>query len=90
MDYGYNKESLNKHDVTCSDVNEVLAMDNFSTREFDLPSIESDNLRIMFVGYNLAGRLLEIGVEFFSEHDALYFMHKQSLRVTLNFMRKGL
>ena len=36
------------------------------------------NLRIMFVGYNLAGRLLEIGIEYKSEIRG-YIFHAQSV-----------
>ena len=77
MQYKYNDESLNRHKVSSSDVNEVLAASNITTREFDLPLSSDDNLRVMFVGYNLAGRLLEIGVELITETNA-YVFHAQT------------
>lgn len=78
MEYSYNSESLSRHRVSISDVNEVLAESNSSTCDFELPFGSNGNLRVMFVGYNLAGRLLEIGVEFISELTA-YVFHAQAI-----------
>jgi hypothetical protein len=78
MEYAYNSKSLGRHGVCISDVNEILAMNNVTTREFDMPLSGSDNLRIMFVGYTFAGCLVEIGVEFMSEHQA-YVFHGQTV-----------
>jgi hypothetical protein len=78
LDYKYNDESLRRHKVSPADVNEVLAESNVTTRNFDLPIAQEDNLRIMFVGYNFAGRLIEIGVEFISEYEA-YVFHAQTV-----------
>jgi hypothetical protein len=61
-----------------SDVNQVLDVLNSTTRAFDLPLSRRDNLRMMFVGYNFAGQLLEAGVEFFSEQQA-YVFHGQPI-----------
>ena len=61
MEYGYNDHGLSKHKVSRLDVIEVLSLANITTREFDMPLGVNGNLRIMFVGYNSAGRLLEIG-----------------------------
>ena len=78
MEYRYNDSGLNGHEVSRSDVNEVLAVYNPTTRDFDLPMSKGDNLRIMFVGYNFAGRLLEVGVEFISEGES-YVFHAQTV-----------
>lgn len=73
MHYRYIDKSLKKHGMTRADVNEVLAASNPTTRDFDMELSADDNLRIMFVGFNLAGRLLEVGVEFLSENEAIVF-----------------
>lgn len=73
MEYTYNNRSLLRHYVSTSDIHEVLAISNITTRSFDLSLSQQDNLRLMFVGYNLAGRLLEIGVELISETKAHIF-----------------
>ncbi|HEY9870605.1 MAG TPA: hypothetical protein V6D08_15675 [Candidatus Obscuribacterales bacterium] len=78
MNYRYNQESLDRHGVSRSDVDEVLAVTNVTTRGFDMELADEGNLRIMFVGYNFAGRLLEVGVEFMSEIEVRVF-HAQAV-----------
>ncbi len=78
MEYVYNDKGLAKHRVSRLDVDQVLSISNSSTRDFDLDLGLDDHLRIMFVGYNHAGRLLEVGVEFFSEEKAIVF-HGQAV-----------
>jgi hypothetical protein len=78
VEYSYNNESLRRHEITRTDVDEVLAVDNPTTRDFDLPLSNYGRLRLMFVGYNFSGRLLEIGVEFISEIKAHIF-HAQTV-----------
>ncbi len=78
MQYGYNNLSLRHHKVSLSDVDQVLEISNITTRDFDLSLSDDDNLRIMFVGYNFAGRMLEVGVEFTNENKA-YVFHAQTV-----------
>lgn len=78
MEYNYNNESLSRHNVSRSDVNEILAASNITTRAFDLLLSHGDNLRVMFVGLNLASRLIEVGVEFINENEA-YIFHAQTV-----------
>lgn len=78
VNYEYNQDSLDRHKVSRADVNEVLANSNITTRDFDLSLGQNDELRLMFVGYNLSGRLLEVGVEFVSEVKA-YIFHAQTV-----------
>ncbi len=78
MEYEYHDHNLSKHGVSRSDVGEVLAVSNMTTREFDISLSNKDNLRIIFVGFNYAGRLLEIGAELKSENKA-YIFHGQSV-----------
>jgi hypothetical protein len=78
MEYEYNDRSLRKHRVSRLDANEVLAVGNMTTREFDMPLADNYNLRTMFVGFNYAARLLEIGVELISENKA-YVFHGQTV-----------
>lgn len=77
MEYSYNDKALHRHGVSRFDVKEVLAIDNTSTREFDMSLSARDNRRIMFVGYNFAGRLLEVGGELISE-DRAHVFHGQT------------
>ena len=60
------------------DVQEVLAVNNLTTRDLDMPLSRRGNLRFMFVGYNFAGRLLEIGVEDLGE-DKAHVFHGQAV-----------
>jgi hypothetical protein len=76
--YSYNDKSLERHGVSYSDVDEVLDRNNISRRDFDMSLSRCDNLRVMFVGCNLAGRLLEVGVEFIDEGNACVF-HGQTV-----------
>lgn len=78
MEYSYNDKNLNRHGVSRSDVKEVLEIDNISRRDFDMSLSKRENLRSMFVGYNFAGRMLEVGVEFISEERARVF-HGQTV-----------
>ena len=59
-----NYESLNRHNVTEEECNQVTEDDNRTTEEFDEDFSSDGNWRLMFVGFSKAGRLLEIGVEF--------------------------
>jgi len=78
MQYDYNDENLRRHGVTRSEVEEVLDEDNTMTREFDMLLSRRGRLRTMFVGYNLAARLLEIGVELIDQDNA-YVFHGQAI-----------
>ena len=68
MKYTYNDESLIRHGAARKDVDEVLSDKNISRRDFELLQSIDGNLRLMFVGFNSAGRLLEIGVQFIDEN----------------------
>ena len=78
MEYGYNDESLKRHGVSRTDINEVLDVENPTKRNFDLALSLDEDPRTMFVGFNLAGRLLEVGVEFIGVNYA-YLFHAQTV-----------
>jgi hypothetical protein len=78
MEYEYNEENLRRHGVSITEADEVLDINNPTRRDFDMSLSRRERLRIMFVGFNSAGRLLEIGVEFISENKA-YVFHGQAV-----------
>ena len=77
-DITYNEESLRRHRVSYSDIDEVLDINNKSRCDFDMELSMRNNPRIMFVGYNLAARLLEVGVEFMDEN-RIHIFHTQTV-----------
>jgi hypothetical protein len=73
MEYRYVDRNLKKHGITRSDVDEVLAVSNPSTRDFEMELSADGNLQVMFIGFTNTGRLLEVAVEFLSENQAKVF-----------------
>lgn len=67
----YNKDSLSRHGVSEEEADEVLARGVW----FPLDPSERGNDRLMFVGFTLAGRLLEVGVEYFDAEDREHIFH---------------
>ncbi len=70
---GYNRDSLNRHDVTAEMIDEVLAGSMVSAFQIN----EADHACEMIVGYTFSNRLLEIGVRYLSEEEVFIF-HAQS------------
>jgi uncharacterized DUF497 family protein len=77
MEYKYNDESLKRHGVLRKDADEVLAEENILTRDFELQLSVTGETRVMFVGFNEAGRLLEVAVEF-QKNAKPYIFHAQT------------
>jgi len=50
-----------KHRITKDEIRELLA--DPATEEFELTPSRVGNYRIMYVGFTLMGRLLEVGIE---------------------------
>ncbi len=67
----YNDESLKRHKVSHSEVNEAL----FSAVWEEIPPSDRGNNRLMFVGFTGEGRLLEVGVEYFDDQDREHIFH---------------
>jgi len=57
----YDRGSLDKHEVTTEEVDEVLANE---PKDEDIEPSARGNARVMFVGFTFEGRLLEVGVEY--------------------------
>lgn len=66
----YQRENLLKHDVTVQEVDEAITN---SLVSLELPPSRAGNNRVMFVGFTMDGRLLEVGVEYLSEYDEHVF-----------------
>ena len=62
MTRSYNEESLRRHDVSISELNEVLRSP--LTITIDLEPSKRGNFRVIWVGFTLNLRLLEIGIEY--------------------------
>lgn len=77
----YNFESLDRHGVSVEDTDEVIEAGVWKTM---IPS-KRGNERLMFVGFNANGRLLEVGVEYFDNDDIEYIFHAQD--VTTRYRR---
>lgn len=68
----FDEGNLNDHDVTTEEVEEVLHSANLTTRVFDLDPALNGNDRVMFVGFTMTARLLEIGVELRGESQHVF------------------
>ena len=69
MRTSYNHESLDRHGISKEEVDESYA----TGKDFDLPSSANGNDRIMVVGWTASGRLLEIGIEYWTNGDEYIF-----------------
>ena len=69
----YDDRNLKKHKVSHQEVDQVLDSRNLTTDVFDLSPARNGNERAMFVGLTMRGRLLEVGVEVFSDTDEHVF-----------------
>ena len=74
----YNAENLEKHNVTQDEINEVLSNQPIDD---DLPPSDRGNARIIFVGFTFAGRLLEIGMEYFEDSTEYVFHAMDATKV---------
>lgn len=67
----YNYESMKRHDVSVDEINEVQRSP--LTVTIDLEPSHEGNDRVMWVGFTLNLRLLEIGVEYLSnDHEHMF------------------
>jgi uncharacterized DUF497 family protein len=66
----YKIDNLAKHDITTTEVDEVL--NDLRTIWLDLGVSRDGNDRLMFVGLTRAGRVLEVGVELISEDEHVF------------------
>lgn len=66
----YDTGNLVDHDVTVTEVDEVL--NNGRTIWIDLGASRDGNDRLMFVGLTRAGRVLEVGVELIEEDEHVF------------------
>jgi uncharacterized DUF497 family protein len=66
----YNHESLQRHNVTQEEIQDVIASD-LSFCE-DLEPSERGYNRIMTIGWTEYGRVLEIGIEYFPRYDHVF------------------
>jgi len=81
----YNDESLKRHKVLHSEVDEVL----FSAIWEEIPPSERGNNRLMFVGFTAEGRLLEIGVEYFDDQDREHVFHaREATKASRDFFTR--
>jgi len=60
----YDDENLEKHGLSRDDADELLETD--IKIEEPMPNSERGNARVMLIGFNSIGQLLEIGIEVFS------------------------
>jgi hypothetical protein len=67
----YNQESLDRHNISRAEADEVLATGIWD----EMSGSERGNDRLMFVGFTASGRLLEIGVEYFDDEDREHVFH---------------
>ena len=65
----YNCDSLNKHNITKEEVDQVYAMG----KGFDLNPSLKGNDRVIVVGWTATGRLLEIGIEYLADGNEYIF-----------------
>ena len=66
----YNDDSLKRHNVTTTEVDEVLGSPR--TIWLDLGVSRDGNDRLMFVGLTKAARALEVGVELIGDDDHVF------------------
>ncbi len=69
----YKEAELLKHKITPKDVDFVLRSEISIWQE--LPPSRRGNDRVMLVGFDPAGRLLEVGVEYFDNEDTELIFH---------------
>jgi len=67
MPVSYDDDNLAKHKVSHDEIDEVLDTD--LRIECEMTPSDRGNERVMLVGFTLGGRLLEIGIEFFDDHE---------------------
>lgn len=76
-------QSAFKHGVSADEIQEVLADDN--TIEIELEASAQGNYRIMYVGFTLAGKFLEVGVECVDADDKIFVHIYHANRTTAKF-----
>ena len=69
----YENENLRKNGVSRSEVQEVFASDLSYAN--DLAPSDRGNDRVMIIGWTYAGRILEIGVEYYVTEDREHVFH---------------
>jgi hypothetical protein len=66
--FGFNQDSLKRHNVTERECLEALA----DEQEVDDGESRDGNPTVMWLGMTMAGRLLEVGVEYLPSMDWVY------------------
>ncbi|MBX9877393.1 MAG: hypothetical protein K2Y22_02960 [Candidatus Obscuribacterales bacterium] len=66
----YKKDNLQRHNVTVTEVDEVL--NGTESIWLDLGVSISGNDRLMFVGFTKSGRILEVGVELVGDDEIVF------------------
>ena len=66
----YDAESVARHNVTTTEIDEVL--NDIRTIWLDLGVSRGGNDRLMFIGLTKAGRALEIGVELIGDDEYVF------------------
>ncbi len=83
----YNFESLNRHGIAVEDADEVIGTGIWE----EMTPSKRGNERLMFIGFDANGRLLEIGIEYFDDDNVEYVFHTQdaTARYKLIFEKRG-
>ncbi len=66
----YKKDNLQRHEVTVTEVDEVL--NGTESIWLDLGTSPTGNDRLMFVGFTKSGRMLEVGVELIGDDEIVF------------------
>lgn len=67
----YNFDSLNRHNISIADIDEVLGTGIWE----ELTPSKRGYERLMFIGFTSEGRLLEVGIEYFDDNNIEHVFH---------------
>ena len=73
MTLSFEDANLRKHGVSCDEIKEVFGSDLSFAEDLD-PS-DYGNDRAMIIGWTFAGRILEIGIEYFETEGREHVFH---------------